>query len=148
MVIVNVEAGLFDKKDLVKLHKFFDEMDIEFNEDKVKNFMSNKNNFIFTAKADGEILGFAFGYLIDRIDNLYPKFYIHSLYVAEEYQNKGIGTKILDYVVNFANKNNCSSVFTIANKNNKGAVGMLSHLDIKYKTNGKVIFSKKFNRGN
>ena len=147
MIVSSVETGLFDKKDLKNLHSFFDEMDIEFDEAKIKSFISNKNNYIVTAKADGEILGFAFGYLIERLDNKYPKMYIHSLYVGEAYQNKGIGTKIIDYFVKLANKSNCSSVFTIADKANKAAVGVLSHLDIKSKSNGKIIFTKKFNRG-
>jgi len=147
MVVSKVETGLIDKKDITKLHSFFDEMDIIFDEAKIKSFLQDKNNILFVAKADGEILGFAFGYLINRIDNKYPKFYIHSLYVGSEYQNKGIGTKLLDFVVKFANKNNCSSVFTIADKKNGAAVSVFSHLDIKHKINGKVLFTKKFNRG-
>lgn len=146
MVVNKIETGIFERKDLKKLRVFFEDLDKNYDENRIKSFLSKKNNFAFVAKADGEILGFSYGYSLERPDKEYPMFYICSIFVAEDYQNKGIGTKLIDFIVKFANKNGHSSVFTMIDKKNIAATSLFNHFGIINRQNGKIIFSKEFNR--
>lgn len=71
-----------------------------FNIECIKNFIKDTNNYGFIGKIDKKIVAFLYGYGLLRPDGK-SMFYIHSVDVVPEYQNKGIGTKLMDYVLKY-----------------------------------------------
>ena len=50
------------------------------------------------------------------------KYYISSLYIDPNYQNKGIGTKLLKTLINNLKKTNLDNIYLTVDLNNKNAI--------------------------
>ena len=86
-----------DAKDMQEIIKSDNQI---FNIECIKNFIKDTNNYGFIGKIDKKIVAFLYGYGLLRPDGK-SMFYIHSVDVVPEYQNKGIGTKLMDYVLKY-----------------------------------------------
>ena len=75
---------------------------------KVSNFYKNciikNNNLIYLCEVDNSIVGYIY-LIIDK-----DKAKIDALYVEEEYRNRGIASKLLDYAITHFKKNNIKEV--------------------------------------
>ncbi len=66
----------------------------------VQRFVVDKDNYCFVGISENKIVAFLYGYGMLRPDGK-SMFYIHSVDVILEYQNKGIGTKLMEYVLKY-----------------------------------------------
>lgn len=66
----------------------------------IEKFIINCDNYCFAGICKNEIVAFLYGYGMLRPDGK-SMFYIHSVDVIPEYQNKGIGTKLMEYVLKY-----------------------------------------------
>ncbi len=66
----------------------------------IERFIIADDNYCFIGMIEDEIVGFLYGYGMLRPDGK-VMFYIHSVDVIPEYQNKGIGTRLMDYVLKY-----------------------------------------------
>ncbi len=66
----------------------------------IERFIIADDNYCFIGMIEDEIVGFLYGYGMLRPDGK-AMFYIHSVDVIPEYQNKGIGTRLMDYVLRY-----------------------------------------------
>ena len=66
-----------------------------FSEEKLLDFISDKNNYGFIALEDNKVVGFIYCYSLLKPDGRYMC-YVHSVGVLPEYQGKGVGTEIFD----------------------------------------------------
>lgn len=66
----------------------------------IERFVRNNDNYCFVGICENEIVAFLYGYGMLRPDGK-SMFYIHSVDVIPEYQNKGIGTKLMEYVLKY-----------------------------------------------
>ena len=73
---------------------------IEYNKDDLKKFIENKENYIFAGIKDNKAIAFLYGYGMLRPDGK-RMFYIHSVDVLPEHQCKGIGTKLMEYTLEY-----------------------------------------------
>ena len=75
-----------------------------YNEDILKEdiekFIIDKDNYCFIGMSENKVVAFLYGYGMLR-PNGKSMFYIHSVDVILEYQNKGIGTKLMEYVLKY-----------------------------------------------
>ena len=63
------------------------------------------------AKTNGQVVGLATVIInYDIVDQLKPFITVWNLSVKREYRRKGIATKILEYVYEFAKKSNCDFI--------------------------------------
>lgn len=53
-------------------------------------FLKNPNNWIFAALMEDTIIGFAYGYELNRLNNAGNMLYIHEVGVMEKYQRQGV----------------------------------------------------------
>ena len=72
----------------------------KYNKQQLEKFINNKNNYVFVGIKEDEVVAFLYGYGMARPDGK-SMFYIHSVDVELNYQNKGIGTKMMGYVLNY-----------------------------------------------
>lgn len=91
----------------------------EFNirEEKCESFILNPNNVMFLALEQGHVIGFAWGYILERMDNE-SMLYIHSVDVLKEHQRKGVGTALMNAFLDLAKNNHFRNVFLITDEEN------------------------------
>ena len=66
----------------------------------IQKFIIDKDNYCFIGMSENKVVAFLYGYGMLR-PNGKSMFYIHSVDVILEYQNKGIGTKLMEYVLKY-----------------------------------------------
>ena len=66
----------------------------------IEKFIVDNDNYCFVGILEDKIVAFLYGYGMLRPDGK-SMFYIHSVDVLPDYQNNGIGTKLMEYVVNY-----------------------------------------------
>lgn len=80
---------------------------------------------------EGEIIGFATTF-VAWYSWIGKSFYLDDLYILEKYRGKGLGSRMIDEVVEMAKKENCKKVKWMVSKWNKNAIDF-------YKKKGAVI---------
>lgn len=85
--------------------------------DYLTKFMNNENAYGFVAKEKERVIGFAYCYSLLRPDGK-TMFYLHSIGILPEYQNKGYGTRLLSFIKDYSKKIGCSEMFIITVKGN------------------------------
>jgi len=66
----------------------------------IKKFIINEDNYIFVGIDNNKVIAMLYGYGLNRPDGK-NMFYIHSVDVLKEYQGKKIGTKLMEYTLNY-----------------------------------------------
>ncbi len=87
----------------------------KYNENQLKEIFANKNTPVFVATDDnGEVLGYAFCIIQQhKNDNILTDIktlYLDDLCVDEKYRRLHIGTKLLNYVFDYAKQIGCYNV--------------------------------------
>jgi len=104
----------------------------ECDHDQIRNFLSEKQNIAITAKLDEKIIGLIYGYSLTRIDGNKPQFFIYSVDIHDTYQDKGYGSKFVQYVINWARENDFSECFVLTNKDNPRACKVYEKAGLKH----------------
>jgi len=113
---------------------------IEYNKDGLEKFIVNKENYIFVAIKDNKAIALLYGYGMLRPDGK-SMFYIHSVDVFPEYQSKGIGTKLMEFTLEYIKKENKYYKFFVLTENDNIKACKLYQ---KYANkNEQVLFSNK-----
>ncbi len=77
----------------------------------VKNYVTNLDKMIFVAKLnDVKIIGMVSIVLLPRLNHSTLEMYIPELIVIENFQNYGIGKKIMNYCIQFAKEKKCHRI--------------------------------------
>lgn len=69
-------------------------------EENARRFLANPMNWIFACIQEKQIIGFACGYELNRLDSKGNMLYIHEIGVLPQYQKQGIGFQILTGIKN------------------------------------------------
>jgi GNAT superfamily N-acetyltransferase len=116
-----------DSKDLIRLLNEFSisiedhELDMAIQQTLVSNLIQTNNAIVYFACLETEIIGIAicfYGFSTFKNKKLIN---IHDLYVSKQYQNKGIGSKFLQYIESI-NKEHCCKVTLEVYQSNINAV--------------------------
>ena len=100
-----MEFKRLDEKDIPLMKEIIEDDEMIFNEDNLLNFIKDNNNYGFIAKDNNKAVGFIYCYSLLRPDGRYMC-YVHSVGVLAEYQGKGVGSKLFEYMVNCLEKEN------------------------------------------
>ncbi|GHV40840.1 hypothetical protein FACS189490_06670 [Clostridia bacterium] len=92
-----------------------------FSKKKLERFVISDGNYAFIAKIDNEAAGLAYCYTLERLDEAGPMLYIHSVGILPQYQNCGLGTRLMRFIVDFARGKGFSECFVITDRNNPRA---------------------------
>ena len=87
-------------EDIDKMQEILENDNIEYNVENIAKFIEDKNNYGFIGIKDNKFVTFLYGYGMLRPDGR-KMFYIHSVDVLPNYQNNGIGTELMEYVLNY-----------------------------------------------
>lgn len=84
-------------------------------------FLADPECWLFAAVKDGRIIGFAYGYALQRLNTDKKMLYIHEVGIMEEYQRQGIGTLLMDRLKADCKAENFCKIFLICDQKNTGA---------------------------
>ncbi len=87
---------------------------------KVDAFIDNLNNIAYLAIDNDQVIGFVWGYVLERLDNE-PMLYIHSVDVIESYRRQGVAKVILKEFLTILKKEGYRNMFLITDADNVAA---------------------------
>lgn len=91
--------------------------------------IKDEDSIILVAKIDNNIVGYIYGYI--RSDNKIKKeleSYIESLFIIEEYRNKGIGTTLINKFIDECKSKNVKYIFIENKEKNESAKFLYNRL--------------------
>ena len=91
-------------------------------------FLLNPANLIFACTENARIIGFAYGYELNRLDDKGNMLYIHEVGVLPEYQRQGIGTQILNHIKVLCKLSGICRFFLFTQRSNQAACGLYESL--------------------
>ena len=134
---MNITIEKLEEKDLKDAINLYDtNRRIRTNYDKLLSIYSDiYNNPAYhniVAKVDGKVVGLATIIInYDIVDKLKPFLTIWNFGVKEEYRRNKVGTKMFEYIYQFAKNNNCDLISLIAENDNKVAQAFYESLGYK-----------------
>ena len=84
-------------------------------------FLSNNMNWLIACIYENRIIGFAYGYELNRLNNKGNMVYIHEIAVLSEYQKKGIGTQLIKTIKTICRLSGICRLFLFTERSNIGA---------------------------
>ena len=91
-------------------------------------FLRDERNWIFAAIENGEVLGFAYGYALNRLDRAQKQLYIHEVGVRDDKQRQGIGTAMMRALLALCKEENICKCFLTCYQNNTAANALYQKL--------------------
>ena len=98
----------------------------------VKPFLAEKHNIALVAKLDGKIIGLLCGHSLTDFEGGTRMFYIYSVDIHSEYQNRGYCSQFMQFAIDWAKGNGFRNCCVYTDEDNKRAcrvyekVGMTS----------------------
>ncbi|PQC96308.1 GNAT family N-acetyltransferase, partial [Enterococcus faecalis] len=89
------------KNDLEFMEEVLIDDNMVFDIDNLKGFLNDTSSFGFIAKENNKIIGFAYCYTLLRPDGK-TMFYLHSIGMLPNYQDKGYGSKLLSFIKEYS----------------------------------------------
>lgn len=115
-----MEYKVLEEKDIDLMKSFVDDENTKYEKENLIRFVNDKNSYGFIAKLENKILGFAYGYTLQRPDGK-KDFYLHAIDIMAEYQGNGYGTGLMNYIKKYIKTIDCKKMFLITNKSNVSA---------------------------
>jgi len=117
-----LEIKVLDEQDIPLMKDLKIEGFRQFSLEYLKRFIKTQDTYGFIAKENNIVVGLCYGHVFRRPDKDSCGFHLSSIGVAEQFQNRGIGSKLLDFVQNFAfEKLQCCKCFLSTLKSDAAA---------------------------
>ena len=84
--------------------------DAEIFEDQAKGYVSDSDKQILIAEHDGNVAGLVSIMFLSRLNQKNYEMYIPELIVTEDYQNQGIGKKLINSCIKLAKEKKCHRI--------------------------------------
>ncbi len=90
-------------------------------ESSLRAFLSYPDCWLFAAILENRIVGFAYGYALQRLNTQRKMLYIHEVGVLDAFQRQGIGTRLMEKLREACETEKYCKMFLICNQNNEEA---------------------------
>lgn len=91
-------------------------------------FLQNPANWIFAAVDGKKIIGFAYGYELNRLNDIGNMLYIHEVGVMKKNQRQGVGFSLMTELMKVSKTKGICRLFLSAHQNNIGANALYKKL--------------------
>jgi len=139
------EFKLLTADDIPLMKDVLEDDNMVFNLEEMKNYLELPQNKGFVVKVDNKIVGFTYCYDLRRPDGK-TMFYMHSVGLLPEYQNRGLGTKLLAFARDYARENSYSEMFVITDKGNPRACHVYEKLGGKNDFEDEIVYVYDFEK--
>ena len=90
-------------------------------EESLRAFLSAPDCWLFAAVQENRIIGFAYGYALQRLNTQRKMLYIHEVGVLDDCQRQGIGTRLMKELLKACEAEHICKMFLTCYQNNAGA---------------------------
>jgi ribosomal protein S18 acetylase RimI-like enzyme len=105
----------------------------------LERLLQNPANFLIVAETDGALLGFLFAHCIDRLHREETHYFIYELEVAPNRRRQGIGTALVRYLRNVAEREGVEA-FVLTNHSNRAAVSFYQATGARIENGDDLLF--------
>ena len=140
---MKIETKILTTDDLPLMKEVIEDDDMIFDVKNLETFINTPNAYGFIIKLDEKIVGFAYGYALVRPDGKIM-FYLHSIGILPENQNDGLGSKLMEFIINFAKEKNFSELFVITDKGNPRACHLYEKFGGKNDYEDEIVYVCEF----
>lgn len=135
-------ARILSYGDAEGLREFVENEGAIFDKEKIKAFFDAPGMLAFGWISGEKIAGFAYGFAMRAPDGD-TMFYLHSVDVLPEYQNRGRGSAMFQYIVDYAKGRGFSEVFLATIKSNASACRIYEKAGAKSDYDDEVVYVVK-----
>lgn len=93
-------------------------------EDNARIFLTNPQCWLVACIDNDKVIGFAYGYNLNRLNNIGNMLYIHEVGVLPEFQRQGIAREILVEIKSLCRSNGICKMFLFTEKSNLPACAL------------------------
>jgi len=97
-------------------------------EENAREFLSHPMNWMFACIQNDQIIGFAYGYELNRLNNEGNMLYVHEVGVLERYHRQGIGRGLIDGIKSLCTDMGICRFFLFTQKSNSAACALYNSL--------------------
>ena len=90
-------------------------------ENSLRAFLCDPDCWLFAAVEDRRIIGFAYGYALQRLNTQRKMLYIHEVGVLDDCQRQGIGSRLMKELMKACEAEHICKMFLTCYQNNAGA---------------------------
>lgn len=90
-------------------------------ESSLRAFLCDPDCWLFAAVEDRRIIGFAYGYALQRLNTQRKMLYIHEVGVLDDCQRQGIGSRLMKELMKACEAEHICKMFLVCYQNNAGA---------------------------
>ena len=112
----------------------------------LRNLETRKEEVKKLAKENNKIIGFAYCYTLLRPAGK-TMFYLHSIGMLPNYQDKGYGSKLLSFIKEYSKEIGCSEMFLITDKGNPRACHVYEKLGGKNDYKDEIVYVYDYEKG-
>ncbi|MBU0934834.1 MAG: GNAT family N-acetyltransferase [Spirochaetes bacterium] len=113
------KLNINDLDKVLKMEDDFREGLVKF--ENARLFLSNNMNWLIACIYENRIIGFAYGYEMNRLNSKGNMVYIHEIAVLSEFQKKGIGTELVKTIKIICRLSGICRFFLFTERSNIGA---------------------------
>jgi ribosomal protein S18 acetylase RimI-like enzyme len=131
-VLANVAPGVFD-----------DAIDVG----RAEEFLADSRHHLVVAIADSLVVGFVSAVHYVHPDKPRPELWINEVGVAEPYQGRGLGTRLLRSLFDVARGLGCAEAWVLTDRANQAALRLYAAVGSREAPTDHVMFTFKLNPG-
>ena len=115
-----MEYKRLEENDLALMTSFVDDENTRYDAEVLRVFIENDGAYGFIVKNADKIIGFATAYALLKADGR-KVFYLDAIDIVTDYQGHGYGTKLMEFMCDYAKNIGCDEMFLITNRSNVAA---------------------------
>ena len=96
--------------------------------DYAERLLENPSNFLLVAERGQSPVGFAWGYLLSRLDRDKLQLFIYEVDVSSDARRRGVGTSLMNFVAACTQENRLMEAFVLADPANVAAHGLYRNI--------------------
>ena len=90
-------------------------------EESLRVFLCDPDCWLFAAVEENQVVGFAYGYALQRLNTQRKMLYIHEVGVLDDFQRQGIGTRLMKELLKACEAEHICKMFLTCYQKNAGA---------------------------
>ncbi|MBU0596353.1 GNAT family N-acetyltransferase [Candidatus Bipolaricaulota bacterium] len=115
------DAALIAARTIAEIKHGFEHDVVEREAERLRNWLEDRSNVFFAALEGDRPVGFALGYLLDRIDGKAPMLFFYEIEVLPERRRQGIGTSLVEAMKSIARAERVAKMWVQTDPENAAA---------------------------
>ncbi len=116
-----------------------------FDENAIKNFLSNENNLFYVATIEEKVSAYAIAYVQSRIDTIKDMICLYEIGTLKCYRKMGIAKRIIDKIIEDGKINKAMKIWIPTNISNEAACALYKSIGAtEPKVKDEIIYTYRY----